>query len=40
MFCFSDCEERWKIEHCIYSSAEEMTRVWGKREEKATDLML
>jgi len=40
MFYFSDCEEMWKIESCIYSSVEEMTRVWGKREEKATVLML
>jgi len=40
MFYFSDCEERWKIESYIYSFAEEMTRVWGRREEKATVLML
>jgi len=33
MFCFSDYEERRKIESCIYSFAEEMTRFWGKREE-------
>jgi hypothetical protein len=33
MFYFSDCEERRKFESCIYSFAEEMTRVWGKREE-------
>jgi len=40
MFYFSDGQERWEIESCIYSSAEEMTTVWGKREEKATVLML
>jgi len=42
-FCdvlFSDFEERWKIESCIYSFVEEISRVWGKREEKAIVLML
>jgi hypothetical protein len=33
MFYFSDCEERRKIESCIYLFAEEMTKVWDKKEE-------
>jgi len=34
LFYFSDCEERWKIESCIYSFVEEMTRVWSKRQKR------